>query len=109
MAIKANLVVDQGTDYSTSITVTDAEDNIVDLSGYSANAQIRKTYTSSSAVNFTVTLNGATGIVVLALSANQTSNLVSGRYVYDVLLTDPSSVHSRIVEGILTVTPRVTQ
>jgi len=108
MAIKANLVIDQGTDYSTSIRLTDDDENVVSLVGYSANAQMRKTYTSSNAVTFTTTLSPGTGVVTLALSDTQTANLTPGRYVYDVLLTR-SGLTSRIVEGIITVTPGVTR
>ena len=109
MAIKANLVVDQGTDYSTSITLTDDNGNLVDLTGYAANSQIRKTYSSSNAVSFSITLQEANGVVQLALTANQTANMTPGRFVYDVYLTSNTSVKSRIVEGIVTLTPRVTQ
>lgn len=109
MAIKANLIVDQGTSYSTSINLTDDNDSVVDLSSYTANAQIRKTYSSSNAVSFGVEMYGSTGIITLSLTANQTANMVPGRFVYDVLLTDAESVVSRIVEGIVTVTPRVTR
>lgn len=109
MAIKANLVVDQGTDYSTSVNLTDADGNIVPLTGYTANAQIRKTYSSSNSVNFGVTLESSNGVVRLSLTDTQTANIVAGRYVYDVVVTSPASITSRIVEGIVTVTPRVTK
>ena len=109
MAIKANLFVDQGTDYSTTINLTDDNDNIVTLTGYTANGQIRKTYSSSNAVNFGITLEANTGIVSLSLTDAQTANLVAGRYVYDVFLYNAANVASRIVEGIITVTPRVTR
>jgi hypothetical protein len=108
MAIKANLVVDQGTDFATSIDLQDDEGNALDLTGYTANAQFRKTYSSSNAVTFSTSITAATGVVTLSLTANQTSNVVAGRYVYDVLLTK-SGIKSRIVEGIVTLTPRVTQ
>jgi hypothetical protein len=108
MAIKANLIIDQGTDYQTDITLTDLDDNTVNLSGYTANAQIRKTYTSSNAVSFSVSLEEATGVVKLSLTDTQTANITPGRYVYDVLLTS-NNVTSRIVEGIVTVTPGVTR
>lgn len=109
MAIKANLIVDQGTDYSTTINLTDADGNIVSLTGYTANGQIRKTYSSSNAISFGIVLEASNGVVQLSLTDTQTSNLVSGRYVYDVVVVSPSNVTSRIVEGIVTVTPRVTQ
>lgn len=108
MAIKANLLIDQGSSYSTTINLLDDNGDPVALTGYTANAQLRKTYTSLTATTFSVTLGESDGTVELSLTANATSNLTPGRYVYDVLLTNPSSIKSRIVEGIVTVTPRVT-
>lgn len=109
MAIKSNLFIDQGTDYSTSINLTDDDDNIVSLTGYTAQGQIRKTYSSSTSVSFTVSITAATGIVTLQLTAVQTANIVAGRYVYDVFVTDSGNTTSRILEGIVTITPRVTR
>lgn len=109
MGTKVNLVVDQGATFETTINLTDDNGDLVDLTGYTGAGQIRKHYTSSNAVNITVTLGGADGTVTLGLSANTTANLVSGRYVYDVELYDPSSIVSRIFEGIVTVTPQVTR
>lgn len=109
MAIKANLVIDQGTDYSTSISLQDDQGEIANLVGYTANAQIRKTYTSSNAHTFTTTVDDTSGVVLLSLTDTQTANISAGRYVYDVYLTDSLGVVSRIVEGIVTITPRVTR
>lgn len=109
MAIKANIVVDQGSSFSTSINITDTSDNTIDLTGYTGAAQMRKHYSSSNSTPFTVTVLPADGVVRLALSANTTTNLVAGRYVYDVELTDNNGIISRIVEGIVTVTPNVTR
>lgn len=108
MAIKANLIIDQGTDYSTTITLTDDEDNVVTLAGYTANAQIRKTYSSSNSVSFSTEITEAQGVITLSLTDAQTANITPGRYVYDVILTT-GSMTTRIVEGIVTVTPRVTR
>lgn len=109
MAIKANIIVDQGTDFYTAINLTDDDDNVIDLTGYTANGQIRKTYTSSNSVTFGISLQQSNGIVELSLTKTQTANIVAGRYVYDVFMTNSSNVASRIVEGIVTVTPRVTR
>lgn len=110
MGTKVNLVVDQGASFETTINLTDDNGDLVDLSGYTGAGQIRKHYTSSNATNITVTLGGANGTVTLGLSANATSNLVAGRYVYDVELVDSGNTTvSRIFEGIVTVTPQVTR
>ena len=109
MAIKANLIIDQGADYETSINLTDNDGNIISLSGYTANSQIRKTYSSSNAVAFGLHVDQANGVITLSLTDSQTANIVAGRYLYDVVVTSPANTTSRIVEGIVTVTPRVTK
>lgn len=109
MATKANLVIDQGSTFSTDLTLTDENGDPLTLVGYTANSQIRKWYTSSNAsATFTTSINTTSAVITLTLTANQTSNLVSGRYVYDVEISSDGEV-SRIVEGIVTVTPQVTR
>ena len=109
MATKANLVIDQGTTFSTDLNLTDENGDPLQLSGYTATSQMRKWYTSTNAAaTFTTSINVDTGVVTLSLTPFQTNNLTAGRYVYDVELNDGSTV-SRIVEGIITVTPQVTR
>jgi hypothetical protein len=109
MAIKANIIIDQGTSYSTNITLTDDNDTAVDLTGYTVSAQFRKTYTSANSIAFATATVPASGIVALSLSSNASANVTAGRYVYDVVLTSNTNVVSRVVEGIVTITPRVTK
>jgi PKD repeat protein len=111
MATKANLVIDQGTTFSSTLSLKDDIGDILNLNGYYANSQMRKWYTSTSATaTFTTSINVSSGEITLSLSANTTSNITSGRYVYDVEITEQSTnTVSRIVEGIVTVTPQVTK
>jgi DUF4097 and DUF4098 domain-containing protein YvlB len=109
MALKANITIDQGTSFATTIDVTDEEGNIVDLTGFTGAAQMRKHYTSTAQTAFTVAITSATGEVTLSMSANVTNNVAAGRYVYDCELTDTAGTVSRLVEGIVTVTPGVTR
>jgi hypothetical protein len=108
MATKANLIIDQGSSFSTSIALTDNDGVALNLTGYTGAAQIRKHYTSSTAVTFTVTIDVPNGEVLLSLTSTQTAAIAAGRYVYDVELTIGSLV-SRVIEGIITVTPEVTK
>lgn len=109
MATKSNIVIDQGSTFSTDLTLTDENGDMLLLSGYTANSQMRKWYTSTNpSAIFSSSINVDSGVITLSLSADQTSNLVAGRYVYDVEINDGSEV-SRIVEGIVTVTPQVTR
>lgn len=109
MATKADIVIDQGTTFSTTLTLTDENGDLLNLSGYQANAQMRKWYTSTTSTNFTTSINTTSSVITLSLTAAQTSNIDFGRYVYDVEITSSANVTSRIVEGIVTVTPEVTR
>jgi hypothetical protein len=108
MAQKLNLIVDQGTTFATSFTVNDDAGNPIDFTNYTGYGQMRKHYTSTNAVAFTVTANSSGG-VTLELNSNTTNSIEAGRYVYDVELVAPANTTSRVVEGIVTVTPQVTR
>ena len=109
MAIYSNLVIDQGSTFSADIDVTDSVGDPLDLTGYSVAGQIRKSYASSTAVDFSGSVYSATnGTVRIQLSATQTNAMKAGRYVYDVEI-DNVSLTIRIVEGQVEVRPRVTR
>lgn len=109
MASKTHLVIDAGTTYSTTLNLTDDNGDILNLNNFQANAVMKKWYTSTNSVVFNTSINVAMGTVTLELDANVTSTIVPGRYVYDVDLTDlGANTVSRVVEGIITVTPSVT-
>ena len=108
MAAKVNIVIDQGATFNTTYTIHDAIDEPIDFTGFTANSQIRKSYSSSNSYTFDVVLNNI-GLVTLSMNAATTSSIVAGRYVYDVEVESQSGIRSRIVEGIVTVTPQVTR
>lgn len=110
MATKANLIIDAGTDFSTTITIVNNEtEDVVDLTGYEARAQMRKHYSSVSYVEFGASIDPEGGDVTLTLSSEETTALKPGRYVYDVEVVNQSGIVSRILEGIVTITPNVTR
>ena len=111
MATISNLFIDQGTTFTTTISVADGNGTALDLTGYSGIAQLRKTYESITSVPFNVTFETprTNGQVSLKLTRAQTAALADGRYVYDVEVTDGANTRSRLVEGIVTVTPQVTR
>jgi len=109
MAIKANIIIDQGSDFITTLNVSDDDGFAINLTGYTGAAQMRRHYTSVSKYDFVVTVSAATGEVSMAMDSDVTNLIPAGRYVYDCELTDNSGVKSRIVEGIVTVTPQVTR
>jgi hypothetical protein len=110
MAAVKNLYIDQGSDFNAQITIYDNNNAPWDLTGYTGNAKIRKSYYSTNSVNFAVSFPviRTTGTVILDLTSVQTSSLEQGRYLYDVVLTNSSGKKTRVIEGIVTINPGVT-
>ena len=96
----SNIFIDQGADFTTTVTVTDSNGDAVSLVGYSAAAQIRKSYSSSTSTDFTTSISNASGgEITITLSDTQTAALEAGRYLYDVLITASGGDKTRVVEG----------
>lgn len=110
MASISNLFIDQGTNYSNTITVASSAGTALNLTGYTVASQMRKSYSSSSYHNFTASVYDASaGKVKLELNSTQSSAITPGRYLYDVEITSPAGVKTRVIEGIVTVTPEITK
>ena len=111
MATISNIFIDQNADFSTTVTMADSDGSALDLTNYTALAQIRKTYESATATSFAAAFDSdrTTGKITISLTDTQTATFDSGRYVYDLLITDASTVKTRVVEGIATVNPSVSR
>ena len=111
MSAISNIFIDQGADFSTTVTVSDSAGSALDLSNYTALAMIRKTYESTTATTFTSTFasDRTTGQITISLTDVQTTALDFGRYVYDLLITDGDGDKTRVLEGIATVNPSVSR
>ena len=113
MAAIANLRIDQGATFTSDVTVTDSNGDAFHLTGYTASAKMAKGYASTrTRTSITTTINSdpTTGIIQLSLTADQTNALdAPARYVYDVEIRQTSdSTITRVIEGIITVSPSVT-
>jgi len=116
MAHYEEIQIDQGADVAVEVHLVETCGHTVkDLSGYTAAAKLKKTYTSDSddTTDFTITIVEDDGIVTMSLTHTQTDALAAGRYVYDVELTyqdsSANTIIERILEGRAVVTPSVTR
>ena len=98
----SNIVIEQGFDFDTMFELEDSTTSEpLDLTGYQITAQMRKVYTSTTAVSFATTIiDAALGEVKISLASTQTSSLKEGRYVYDVKLVSPPNPDSAITKAI---------
>jgi hypothetical protein len=107
MATKHHFTIDQGTTFEMTIGLNDDDGVELDTTGYEARSKFRKHHLSSNSVDFSTALSN--GALVLSLTANQTSNVVAGRYVYDVELVTEEGIVLRILEGVVTLNPEVSR
>lgn len=107
----SELTVDQGANFESTIDLVNDDGSAINVAGYVFSGSIRKSYYSANATaNLTITVvNSATGNINITLDAATTSNIKAGRYLYDVKMVDTFNITTRIVEGIITVTPQVTK
>ena len=90
------------------------DDVPVDLGGYTAAMQVRPTHDSDDVlVDLTdgagLTLGGAAGTIDLAIDADSTAAIPAGSHVYDLELTDPFGIVTRLLDGAFAVDPEVTR
>lgn len=93
----------------------------VNLTGYTARMDLRKAplekdpeddnlvATFSSEPDGGITFEVLQGRVLFGVHYDHTSELPSGRYLYDLELTSPEDVRTRLVSGHAIVTPEVTR
>ena len=107
----SELFLEQGADFNTTITLDDVSGAPMNLVGYTAASQMRKSYYSSNAsASFLITTGGVDGTITLNMTSANTANIYPGRYVYDVYLTSVGGISRvRVLEGIVNVLPQVTK
>ena len=107
-----DLLLEQGTTFTTSITLSDSYGQGYNLSAYSVRSQAKRSYYSANAtINFETSIyDAANGIVTLSANSAVTSNVSAGKLVYDVILIENTfgSV-TRVLEGQIFVSPSVTK
>lgn len=104
------MLIEQGATFSSTVNVEDTAGAAINLSGYSAASQMRKSYYATSNTAITSIVTGASnGEITLSMTAANTANLSPGRSVFDLLITSPSGIKTRVIEGIIIVSPGVTQ
>jgi len=111
MATKANLNIDQGTDFITEVNLTYANGSPQDLTGYVGASKVKKHPDASTSYVLEVDIDALNGKITISANNTVTSSIPWGRYRYDVELTNnntsPPTI-SRIMEGIFTVNPEIT-
>ena len=107
----AELTVDQGSTFESTIDLVTDDGAVINVAGYVFTGQIRKSYYSTNpTANLTLSIvDAANGNVKVSITAANTANIKAGRYLYDIKMIDTSNTVTRLVEGVITITPQVTR
>tara|TARA_B100000003_G_scaffold192516_1_gene192218 strand:+ start:430 stop:813 length:384 start_codon:yes stop_codon:yes gene_type:complete len=107
MASVVNLFVDQGSDYTLTLTVKDDDGNATDLTGYTVEAYFQKWTGANQVYKFTTTVTDASaGKVQITLKGSVSDDIPSGRYSYDVVINHASNdITRRVIQGSLVLNP----
>ena len=106
-----NLVINSGSDFNQSFTLEGMNNFPLNLTGYQVNAQMRKWSGSSTSITFITSIlsPSTSGKISISLSSEDTMNIKPGRYVYDIIITDPFGVKTRVIEGMILLREGVTR
>jgi hypothetical protein len=109
MAFYSEITIEQNATFSTTINVEDIQGDAINLSSYTAAAQMRKSPYSVTSTSFVVETSNTVGELVLSMDSANTANLSPGRYLFDLNITSTTNTVTRVVEGIVTVTAGITR
>lgn len=114
MAEYVEFYIDQGTDFSAYVNLNDDDTNLAqNVYGYVITGKLRRSLVSAnvSETLFCEVSDPANGEIYISLTAANTANLKPGNYFYDVKVVDVNSSNatSRLIEGIIIVTPAITK
>jgi hypothetical protein len=110
MAVTAYLDIDQGSDFTAEFQLENDDGSLMNLTGFQAYSQFRKSYQATTGFTFTAQVTNPTqGKILLTLPGTTSSTIKPGRYLYDVEIISSTAVKTRVVEGILTINPEITK
>ena len=115
MASIYNITIDQGATYTLAISYKDSNGAAINLTNYTAAMQLRSTYTSADAVlslsspSNGIVITPATGLINLTITDTQTAALLATTFVYDLEITSPTNVKTRLIQGNAIINPEVTR
>jgi hypothetical protein len=105
----------QGQTFSRALVWKDGDGEPIDLTGYAARMQIRRSKASPDVLfelttgNGRIAIDGAAGKVTLTITADESAAFTWRRGVYDLELEASDGVVRRLLEGAVEVNREVTR
>lgn len=106
MSVVDNFTVDAGGTLTRTFVYETTGGTPIDLTGYSAKAQVRHSSTAALVLDSTPTIDVPTAEITMTWTAAQTQKLVDSNYVYGLELTKNDEVIV-LTRGIVTVNQEI--
>ena len=104
-----NILLQRRADYSVLLQFKDSNDAVIDLTGYTAYAQVWNDKRSKKYADFSVAYTNRTnGQITISLTDTQTATFIDSLR-YDVLLENGSGLREYYLEGVITVSQGYTE
>lgn len=119
-AAKHDITIEPGTTFELHIVWTDSEGDPVDLTGYRVRCQVRESADSSSTLLSIDSATPVSGITVGSLDTDGGIDITvapavtgalnfDGIAVYDLMVTSPAGVVTRLIHGNVSLVETVTR
>ena len=108
-----NFVCPQGATFQP-VLIYKSDNTPVDLDGYTSRLQVRESFESQDLILSLSEGNGITtgasaGSIAIFVSAEDTSQLISGDHIYDLEIESAEGIVYRLLQGRFNITPEVTR
>lgn len=114
-AATTDFLIEQGTTFRRELFYKDAAGVAVNLTGYTARMQVRRSKSSSTVLldmttaNSRLAITPALGKIVIDLPATLTATFTWPRGVYDLEIESSGGVVTRLLEGEVSISREVTR
>ena len=109
MASRANVYIDQGTDFRITLGMTDDDGLALPVDSYDFFGSIRKIYSTTKIADFIIEKDQPNSSITLVLTDSVTDALKPGKFQYDVLMRKTSGEISKVVEGLAIIVPTISE
>jgi hypothetical protein len=104
MVTYQDIYINQGSTYVESMTLTDDYKLPINLLDYDVQARMSRSTSAHEYISITVATNDpANGVIELSLTSNETANLKSIKYIYELVAIDSVNNVSKLMEGLAIV------
>lgn len=107
MSVQDNFTIDAGGTLVREFIYKDDNGDTIDISGYQARAQVRKSTFKELIIDSEPTIDPENFVITMTWTAAQTSKLVESNYVYGLEIYNEAGDVAVLTRGILTVNQEI--